>query len=271
MDTVIILIIVVLILILIYKIYVIKTTKELYYSNLEHVTPDPTFDDSINKKNEIDVKEDVNKELAIASGNNSIVPKKIVTNHTTLTPNIINDHDLKTTDNMEPEIDFVDIKNSSNGKKPESAHNKSINFKTTLSDKHIRCGRPDDELLEATLSLDTLLNCEFNRLDNNTQVNYLFYKYFKGEDEEKQQYFDLIKKRSDNMSIERMPYGDNCSDIKTDCQKRAEAGECVVNPDMMLRDCAKSCRACALTDDDKQKITKIIESRPSYGCLYYEQ
>lgn len=173
------------------------------------------------------------------------------------------------------EIDFVDLINKVKGRAPISMYDTTINFKTNMktTDSKIECGRSGEELLEAVLSLKSLLNCEFNKLDNNTQINYLYYKYFKTDDEDKKQYFDIIKKRDENLFIESLPYGDNCSNKENDekCKKWAENGECVINPSMMLYDCEKSCRACNLSNDNKQKIIKIIESRSPLGCVYHDE
>ena len=208
---------------------------------------------------------DVKTKLCTCCENKSIINSVIDNTN----PNV--SENFSDNDNMQQELDVVDIKNVISGKSPESVYDKSINFKSVIANKGSGCGRADDELLEAALNLDSLLDCEFKKLNADSRVNYLYYKYFKGDDEEKQQYFDSVKQKKENEFIANLPYGDDCDNKKSDCEKRALAGECVINPKSMLYDCAKSCRACALTDENKTKIIDIIKSRQPYSCIYYDQ
>lgn len=247
-------IIIVLILIMLFY----KPFKTWYFWNFEHITP--TFTDSVAKKNETEPKEDLDQELALAVGDTSVISAHAIKDE--VKDNILDE-------SIEKELDITSIKNTISGKVPESVYDKSINFKGVLASRNGVCGRSDEELLKATVALDSLLECEFQRLNTDTQVNYLFYKYFKGDDEEKEQYNELVKRKKENLFIESLPYGDDCVDTDADCAEWAKNGECVTNPETMLYKCAKSCRACALKSSDKELIIKIINSRPPYGCVYH--
>lgn len=225
-----------------------------YFMNIEHSVSNPTFEDTITTKTK---EEDLKKDLAEVVGDTNIVAAQ----------------NLKTDDvfdnSNEKELDILSIKNTISGKAPESIYDKSINFKGVLANKSNSCGRSDKEVLKATVELDSLLDCEFNRLNNATQVNYLYYKYFKGDDEEKEEYNELTKTRKENTFIENLPYGDDCTDIDSNCPEWAKNGECVIDPKNMLSKCVKSCRACALTSTDKEMIIRILNSRDPYGCIYH--
>lgn len=78
---------------------------------------------------------------------------------------------------------------------------------------------------------------------------------------------EQIKK--ENEYIMNLPQSEDCADNYEGCPVWAENGECVINPEYMLYNCAKSCKACALGDQEKYNITYIYNNRPPPACVYH--
>lgn len=78
---------------------------------------------------------------------------------------------------------------------------------------------------------------------------------------------EQIKK--ENAYIMNLPQSEDCTDNYEGCPVWAENGECVINPEYMLYNCAKSCKACALGDQEKYNITYIYNNRPPPACVYH--
>ncbi len=80
---------------------------------------------------------------------------------------------------------------------------------------------------------------------------------------------DNQKKQDDNY-IQSLVYDDkDCIDNYKDCQEWADNNECNINPEYMLYNCAKSCKACKLTDDNKDNLIKIYNKREADRCIYH--
>jgi len=78
-----------------------------------------------------------------------------------------------------------------------------------------------------------------------------------------------LKKKAENAFIASLPLSTACNDNFTDCPKWAAAGECVINPEYMLYNCAKSCQACALNEQQKYDLVKIYNTRTPANCVYH--
>jgi hypothetical protein len=76
-------------------------------------------------------------------------------------------------------------------------------------------------------------------------------------------------KKAENAYINSLPASANCPDKFDDCPKWANGGECTINPEYMLYNCAKSCQACALSDQEKENLTKIYNSRDPPVPVYH--
>jgi hypothetical protein len=59
-----------------------------------------------------------------------------------------------------------------------------------------------------------------------------------------------------------------CIDNWTDCPTWAENNECQVNPEWMLYECANSCSACSLSNQDKYNLIQVYNSKPPAQCTY---
>lgn len=80
---------------------------------------------------------------------------------------------------------------------------------------------------------------------------------------------DNLKKKAENAFIASLPLSTACNDNYTDCPKWAADGECVINPEYMLYNCAKSCQACALNEQQKYDLVKIYNTREPQHCVYH--
>lgn len=68
--------------------------------------------------------------------------------------------------------------------------------------------------------------------------------------------------------INSLPVSDQgCTDNYDDCALWAANGECTVNPEYMLYNCAKSCKACSLTPQQKHNVTVIYNKREPARCV----
>lgn len=73
----------------------------------------------------------------------------------------------------------------------------------------------------------------------------------------------------ENEYIKSLPRSSDCEDKYEACPIWASRGECIINPEYMLYNCASSCEACALNDQEKYNVTYIYNSRPPAGCVYH--
>jgi nitrogen fixation-related uncharacterized protein len=82
---------------------------------------------------------------------------------------------------------------------------------------------------------------------------------------------DTLKKKAENAFIASLPLSTACNDNYTDCPKWAADGECTINPEYMLYNCAKSCQACALNEQQKYDLVKIYNTRDPAHCVYHDE
>ena len=61
---------------------------------------------------------------------------------------------------------------------------------------------------------------------------------------------------------------DDCQDQFKDCKLWAANGECEINPDYMLLNCASSCKTCGLSLEQKSKLVIVDMHTPVKKCLY---
>lgn len=72
-----------------------------------------------------------------------------------------------------------------------------------------------------------------------------------------------------NQFIASLPQDGNCKDDYDGCKSWAANGECDINPEYMLYNCKSSCKSCALTPQQTEKVTAILNSRSPPGCSYH--
>lgn len=69
--------------------------------------------------------------------------------------------------------------------------------------------------------------------------------------------------------IESLPKdSESCTDNYSECSSWAANGECNINPEYMLYNCAKSCKACSYTPEDKIKLVEIYNKTMPSKCIY---
>src|ERR1700678_419838 len=74
----------------------------------------------------------------------------------------------------------------------------------------------------------------------------------------------------DDNYINSLTYDSTCdSDLFKECPNWASDGECEINPEYMLYNCTKSCKACKLTAENKAKLTQIYNTRSPKHCVYH--
>lgn len=72
-----------------------------------------------------------------------------------------------------------------------------------------------------------------------------------------------------NTYIQSLPQDASCTDDYDDCPTWTANGECDINPEYMLYHCASSCKSCALTLQQKQNVTAIMNTRKPLSCVYH--
>lgn len=80
---------------------------------------------------------------------------------------------------------------------------------------------------------------------------------------------DSEQRAKENEYIKNLPRSKDCEDNYEACPIWASRGECIINPEYMLYNCASSCEACALSDQDKYNVTYIYNNREPAGCVYH--
>lgn len=134
---------------------------------------------------------------------------------------------------------------------------KKTNLKTFKAHDSTVYDFPDEES-----PIDKVLKPESEKQDN-------FMKFLnKFMDSKKLTAEDLRKKR-ENEYIDSLPEDSGCSDKFSSCKDWAAAGECSVNPEFMLYNCANSCQACKLSPTQKYNLVKIFNSRDPVTCVYH--
>ena len=79
---------------------------------------------------------------------------------------------------------------------------------------------------------------------------------------------DLEHER-ENAYIRGLPKSRNCKDNYANCAKWAADGECSINPEYMLYNCASSCESCALNDQEKYNVSYIYGKRDPAHCVFH--
>ena len=64
-----------------------------------------------------------------------------------------------------------------------------------------------------------------------------------------------------NKYIASLPQNGDCADDYDKCPAWAVNGECDINPEYMLYNCKKSCKSCALTPQQLENVTAIMNDR----------
>jgi hypothetical protein len=102
-------------------------------------------------------------------------------------------------------------------------------------------------------------------LSPDEKMDYLVQRYFEYDTGSA----DDTKTTEENKYISSLPQSDSCSDDYDDCPAWASAGECDINPEFMLYHCQSSCKSCALTLQQKQNVTAILNTRQPPSCVYH--
>jgi hypothetical protein len=106
----------------------------------------------------------------------------------------------------------------------------------------------------------------FYELTDGEKIQYIIDTYFMGSEELRQTSGNTKK---ENDYIRSLPVSDQCSDSYDECSKWAANGECTINPGFMLYKCAKSCKSCALNDQQKYNLVEIYGNRDAPHCVYH--
>lgn len=105
----------------------------------------------------------------------------------------------------------------------------------------------------------------FYQLTDGEKVQYIVDTYFMGPEVRQNQ--DQVKK--DNKYINSLPESSQCKDNYDKCKEWAENGECTINPEFMLYGCPGSCKACALSEQEKFNLVKIYNKREPSHCVFH--
>lgn len=110
----------------------------------------------------------------------------------------------------------------------------------------------------------------FYELTDGEKTQYIVNTYFLGPDEQPGGVKGAqIKKENDY--IQTLPQDDTtCTDKFDKCPEWAANSECIINPEFMLYSCAKSCKSCSLSDQDKYNLVKIYNSREPPSCVNHD-
>lgn len=108
----------------------------------------------------------------------------------------------------------------------------------------------------------------WDKLTPGEKVQYISNLYFPIISEQAKENINQISDEND--FIASLPKDDTtCENGFSKCPDWAKNGECEINPEFMLYNCAKSCKACKYTDEDKNKLDKIYNSRKPSHCIYH--
>jgi len=130
------------------------------------------------------------------------------------------------------------------------------------------CKKTSSPRSETLISKDTR---SFYELTDGEKIQYILDNYFLGEEDVDQNAPSAQTKQDDNY-ISTLPTDDQtCTDNFDGCAAWAANNECIINPEYMLYNCAKSCKACALKPQDKYNLVRIYNSRDPPNCAYHGQ
>jgi hypothetical protein len=112
---------------------------------------------------------------------------------------------------------------------------------------------------------------KFKNLTDMTEgekLQFIVDAYFSNTNTPEDKKAELIKKQDDY--IASLPIDDtSCKDMYDGCPAWAEAGECEINPEFMLYYCGKSCKSCALNEQQKSDLVGIYNSRDLKTCAVH--
>jgi hypothetical protein len=107
----------------------------------------------------------------------------------------------------------------------------------------------------------------YDRMTAGERVQYILDTYFSIRDDTNTKEAD--RDRKEDAYIRSLPLDSSCPDQFSKCPQWAQAGECTVNPEWMLYNCARSCQSCALTTEQKYNVTKIYNQRDPATSVYH--
>lgn len=87
--------------------------------------------------------------------------------------------------------------------------------------------------------------------------------------EEENQYIESLPWDEETESKKVKKNRRKCRDRYNRCKQWAANGECLINPEYMLYNCARSCRACRLNPQQKYNVTRIMNRRDPSKCVYH--
>jgi hypothetical protein len=109
----------------------------------------------------------------------------------------------------------------------------------------------------------------FYQLTDGEKIQYIIDTYFNSSE---QDVVNAAKIKQENQYITSLPVDDqSCVDNYDDCPKWAADNECIINPEYMLYNCPKSCKACSLKPQDKYNLVNIYNTRDPPNCVYHDQ
>jgi hypothetical protein len=109
----------------------------------------------------------------------------------------------------------------------------------------------------------------FYELSDGEKIQYIIDTYFTG-GEEQVNISKIEKRKKEDEYIKSLPQDDTtCPDKYDGCSEWAANNECIINPEFMLYACPKSCKACALNEQQKYNLVRIYNTRDPPHCLYH--
>jgi hypothetical protein len=106
----------------------------------------------------------------------------------------------------------------------------------------------------------------WNKLTDGEKGQYIVDTYFTYLPENEQ---ISAQQEQDDTYINSLPKNSDCDDVFDECANWADDGECKINPEFMLYKCPKSCEVCSISEQNKNKMTRIYNSRPLEHCVYH--
>jgi hypothetical protein len=112
---------------------------------------------------------------------------------------------------------------------------------------------------------DQIQQKSYGDMTEGEKVQFIIDTFFSQQDDDGQ----AAETRSkEDAYINSLPTSDQgCTDDYDDCAIWAANGECTINPEYMLYACPKSCKACALTPQQKHNVTVIYNQHEPARCV----
>jgi len=109
----------------------------------------------------------------------------------------------------------------------------------------------------------------WNNMTPSEQAQYIINAYFHGDPVARETKVDPVK-TADKEFVQSLPKSEvGCSDMYLECPQWAANQECEINPEYMLYNCAKSCKSCALNDQQKSELIRIYNDRDPPHSVYH--